>query len=444
LRKFEVARSPTLRRYLGKTIAAAISATSTFDLGVTAFHMVSMRKLGKIVIVSQHYAPDPSTTASYPTAIAEGLQTDYEVLVISGTTHSASPHASGKPQPHVLELKTWTPEKHDLVRRAMAMMLFSTKVFFATLKHVRKDDVVLCVTTPFSLPYPVTLAAKLRKASVVLLIYDLYPEALVIAGLARPDSLVARALRFANNIMFGALDVIITIGRDVKVLLLTYKNVKSEKIRFVPNWALLPIGYRQISTTNPFRRGSANELIVGLSGNIGLTHDAGSVYEAARLLKDHKDIHFLLSGWGSGWEKLKERYINAPLENVTLVKRVPETELEEFLSAADVWIIPYRRNVAGVSVPSRIYNLLAIGRAIIVASEASSEAALILKENDIGWVTRPEDPLDLANAICSAAVDREATLAKGHRAAEVARLYTYDRAMASYGKIISELARARS
>jgi hypothetical protein len=33
-------------------------------------HLESMRKFRKIVIVSQHYAPDPSTTATYLTAIA--------------------------------------------------------------------------------------------------------------------------------------------------------------------------------------------------------------------------------------------------------------------------------------------------------------------------------------------------------------------------------------
>ena len=52
------------------------------------------------------------------------------------------------------------------------------------------------------------------------------------------------------------------------------------------------------------------------------------------------------------------------------------TDLEAFLSAADVWLIPYRRNVAGVSVPSRFYNLLAVGRPVILVSEADAEAAL--------------------------------------------------------------------
>jgi colanic acid biosynthesis glycosyl transferase WcaI len=71
------------------------------------------------------------------------------------------------------------------------------------------------------------------------------------------------------------------------------------------------------------------------------------------MLRDKKDIHFLLSGWGIGFEKLREMQAVAKLPNVTLVDRIEDEQLETFLSATDVWIIPYRKNVAGVSVPSR-------------------------------------------------------------------------------------------
>ncbi len=397
-----------------------------------------MHTSGKFVIVSQHYAPDPSTTATYLTAIAEGLKHDCEVLVISGTAHSALPT-----QPRVVEISGWTPKKNALVRRAIAMAWFSVRIFFATLRHVTKNDVVLCVTTPFTLPYSVTLATRLRKASALLLIYDLYPEALIMAGLVKPRSLVAQTIRFANGIMFGALDAIITIGRDVEALLLNYKSVESRKIQFIPNWALLPIGYRPIDSDNSFRRAFADKLVVGLSGNLGFTHSASTVYEAARLLEDDRNIHFLLSGWGSGWKQLMELHAGAPLDNVTMTDPVPESELEKFLSAADIWIIPYRRNIAGVSVPSRIYNLLAVGRPVIVAAEANSEAAMMLDEENIGWVVRPEDPLDLAEAIRSAATDREATMAKGQRAVHAAQRYTYERAIALYRQIISNVMHTR-
>ena len=405
--------------------------------------MASIRPRGKIVMVSQYYAPDPTTTATYLTAIAEGLQTEREVLVISGTAGSAAAAAAGTGRPRVVEVSDWVPEKHALVRRAIAMVLFSVKMFFATLRHVTPNDVVFCVTNPFALPYPVTLATKLRKASAVLLIFDLYPEALVMAGLARPESLAVKTIRFANGLLFGALDAIITIGRDVEALLLTYKSVARRTIKFIPNWVLLPIGYREITADNSFRRRFPGKFVVGLSGNLGLTHSAGTVFEAARLLQDEKDIHFMLSGWGSGWKQLTELHARTPLDNVTLTDPVPENELEEFLAAADAWIIPYRRSVAGVSVPSRLYNLLAVGRPIIVTAEAHSEAALMLTEEDIGWVVKPEDPSDLADAIRSAAANGEATLAKGRRAAVAAQRYTGERAIASYRQVIRDVLAAR-
>jgi hypothetical protein len=76
-----------------------------------------------------------------------------------------------------------------------------------------------------------------------------------------------------------------------------------------------------------------------------------------------------------GFDQLKAMRAEAKLPNITLVDRVEDGQLEAFLSAADVWIIPYRRNVAGVSVPRRFYNLLAIGRPVILVSEADAEAA---------------------------------------------------------------------
>lgn len=400
-----------------------------------------MASIGKIVIISQYYAPDPSTTATYMTAIAKGLNADCDVVVISGTAHSASIAPFRPTQPFVVEVRALAPEKAALIRRAIAAVLFCIKTFFATLKYVTKNDAVLCVTTPFTLPYSVTLAARLRGASVTLLIYDLYPEVLVVAGLAKSSSLLVRMICFANGHLFRALDAIITIGRDVEARLLTYRGIERAKIKLICNWALLPIGYREPKSTNLFRAGFEEKFVVGLSGNLGFTHSVQTVYEAARLLIDEPNIHLLLSGWGNGWKQLTALYAANPIDNVTLMEPVPETDLEEFLSAADVWIIPYRRDVAGVSVPSRIYNLLAVGRPVIVTAEANSEAALMLKDANAGWVARPEDPLDLATAIRSAASDREETRAKGRRAAHAAQRYTYESAITSYRQVMSETMR---
>ena len=142
-------------------------------------------------------------------------------------------------------------------------------------------------------------------------------------------------MRGANALMFRALDAVIIIGRDTEALLLRYRGVTRDKIRFIPNWATLEPGVRPIEPDNPYRRLHAARFMVGLSGNLGFTHDPDIVFDAARLLRDDPDIHFLLSGWGIGFDRLKEMQSNAGLPNVTLVERVPEENLEAFLSAAE-------------------------------------------------------------------------------------------------------------
>ncbi len=142
-------------------------------------------------------------------------------------------------KPEVIEIKSWWPGKSALVSRSFAAVLFSIQVFFAVLKHARSEDVLLSVTTPFTLPYTVTLAARLRKAASALIIYDLYPDTLVMAGFLRATSILTRWLRSANEIMFGWLDAIVIIGRDMAPKLLDYPKVSASRISLIPNWATM-------------------------------------------------------------------------------------------------------------------------------------------------------------------------------------------------------------
>jgi glycosyltransferase involved in cell wall biosynthesis len=396
-------------------------------------------RAGRILLVTQHYAPFPSTTSGYMTDIAKELALENDVVVLSGTPNSGTKLPSKPGESTVIEIRSWWPGKSELVSRSLAALLFAVQVFFSVMKHSRREDAILCVTTPFTLPYAVALAARIRKASAALIIYDFYPDSLIMAGFLQPTSIVTRIMRRANRIMFEGLDAVITIGRDMNTLLMAYPRMTTDKITLIPNWATLPVRYRQIAADNPFRRGCNGKFLVAMSGNAGFTHDPESVLEAARILKDDPDVHFLFSGEGVGWTKLKERQAASPLANVTLVERVPEAELESFLSAANIWIIPYRKHNTGVSVPSRIYNLLAVGRPVIICSEPDAEAAILVREHDLGWVVRPESPAEIAKAIRIASSSAGHTLEKGQRASEIALAYTKEIALKSYQELMNRL-----
>lgn len=391
----------------------------------------------KVVVVTQHYPPDSSTTAAIMSEISEHLAAQRAVLVISGTPASQTcPHLPSE-RPRVIEIRNRMAAKAALKRRALAEALFTARAFFKLLRILHRGDVVLTVTAPFMLPYGVAAAAKLKRARSALIMHDLFPDVLVTAGLLTPASLPTKAISAANALTFRMLDAVVTIGRDTERLLLRYQALGREKIRFIPNWTTLAPGVRPIRSDNPYRGAHADRFIVGLSGNLGFTHDPRIVFEAARSLQHNNDIHFLLSGWGMGFETLKELQAAASLPNVTLVGRVEDDKLEQLLSAANVWIIPYRKNVAGVSVPSRFYNLLAVGRPVILVSEGEAEAAMMVKEGKLGWVVSPERPDQLTEAILAASRSQTDTMGQGTVAA--AEDFSLDRAMTSYAKLIDEL-----
>lgn len=395
--------------------------------------------VGKIVVASQHYPPDPSTTAAIMAEIACRLAADHEVVVLSGSPGALPAAQTGPDKPRVIAVKNRMAGKAALIRRATTELLFALRIFLALLRQLRGGDVVLTVTAPFMLPYAVAAAAWLKGARSALILHDLFPDVMVMSGLLKPGSIVARGMRAANALMFRALNAVVTIGRDAEPPLLSYSGMTRSKIRFIPNWATLMPAVRPVRSDNPFRKTVARRFIVGLSGNLGFTHDPEIVFEAARLLQDEPDIHFLLSGWGIGYERLKQLQADANLPNVSFVARVEDAELEAFLTAADLWIIPYRKDVAGVSVPSRFYNLLAVGRPVVLVSEPEAEAALTVVENGLGWVVTPGRADLLADAIRAASASCDSAMAE--RAVKAASKFDRSVAMNAYAALIDELLR---
>lgn len=342
-----------------------------------------MQPQGKIVVASQHYPPDPSTTVAIMAEIACHLAEEHEVVVLSGSPGALPASQTCADKPRVIAVKNRMAGKAALVWRGLSELLFVPRIFVALLWQLWRADVALTVTAPFMLPYAVAAAARLKRARSALIMHDLFPDVLVMAGLLnafdrggrdahcqQPD--VPRAqCRYRHRPRRGS----------TAAQLFRTRN----KICFTLSWATRVPAVLPVTADNPFRKTLATRFIVDLSGNLGFTHDPEIVFQAARLLKDEADVGFLLSGWGIGIEQLKQLQAEANLPNVSFVARVEDVELEVFLAAADLWMIPHRKDVAGVSVPGPFYNLLAVGRPVVLVSEPEAEAAPAMVEDRLGW-----------------------------------------------------------
>jgi glycosyltransferase involved in cell wall biosynthesis len=91
----------------------------------------------------------------------------------------------------------------------------------------------------------------------------------------------------------------------------------------------------------------------------------------------------------------------------------------------------------GVSMPSRTYNILAVGKPILALTEADSELARVVEEEKVGWNVAPNEPEKLLETIYRIYAEREKLDEMGKRARKSAvEKYSLEKAVAGY---LSEL-----
>jgi glycosyltransferase involved in cell wall biosynthesis len=186
--------------------------------------------------------------------------------------------------------------------------------------------------------------------------------------------------------------------------------------------------------------GLAKKFVVQYSGNIGRTHGLESLIDAALLLRDQPDIHFLFIGSGAKKPWLEKTVNELGLVSVTVLPLQPRDELCQSLNACDVAVISFVPGMAGVSVPSRMYNILAAGKPIIAVADEESELALVVREEGIGWVVPPNQPAKIREAALQARNDPETLRHMGRKARAVAeQKYSKSAVMEAYRALMQQV-----
>lgn len=137
--------------------------------------------------------------------------------------------------------------------------------------------------------------------------------------------------------------------------------------------------------------GLADKFIIMYSGNLGLYYDLENLIKVARDFSDLKDLAFVFIGEGSVRSQM-EKFVNeAGLANVTFLPLQPKDFLRFSLNAADVHLVVNQRGIKGVSVPSKIYGVMAAGKPILGVLEKGSEAERLISVSGCGRIVEPQN-----------------------------------------------------
>jgi glycosyltransferase involved in cell wall biosynthesis len=120
------------------------------------------------------------------------------------------------------------------------------------------------------------------------------------------------------------------------------------------------------------------------SGNMGATHAVEKIADLAAGLKNNLGFGFFAIGDGAKRAQLEKLKDDHKLTNLKLLPYQTIEMLPYSLACADVGIVTLSAGAEDLSVPSKSYNLLAAGVALMVIASPKSELAGIVEKYKCG------------------------------------------------------------
>jgi colanic acid biosynthesis glycosyl transferase WcaI len=401
----------------------------------------------RVWVVSELYYPELTSTGYFLTGIAEGLAEFHKVCVLCG---QPSYWARGVRAParemlnNVDVQRCWSIalDKNNLLFKIINMITITLSIFSSALLRFRSGDVVIAVTNPPVLPYVASLACRLRGASFILLVHDVYPEVLIRLGVLKLRSMPARFLDLASRWLYESTSRIVVLGRDMQETVSQKLSSSRERVEIATNWASTEIILPQERSKNGLlaKLNLSEKFVVQFWGNMGRPHCVEDLIDSAQLLASDPAFHFLLIGWGTkkAWA-IGEKQARK-LENVTILDPLPREDSCEVQNACDIAINTLARGMAGISVPSRSYNAMAAGKPMLAVCDSESELAAMVTEEGIGWVVPPGRPDLIAAILREAKANKNALKQMSDRARKaVDTKYTRSHVLRVYRNMIGDL-----
>ena len=363
----------------------------------------------KIAFVGINYAPEPTGISVYTTGMAEycALQGD-NVTVYTGFAYypvwSKSEKDRGKLYRreciHSVTVRRnylYVPRRPTAASRILHELSF---VICASINYLLgpRAEYTVILSPPLFLALPIILIAKLKRSRTILHIQDLQPDTAIDLGMLKRGWLT-KFLYFIEHQSYRSADEVSTISEGM-LNKIASKGIKKQKMFMLRNWAnddqVAPL-----SKDTELRRelGLGDKFIVLYSGNMGVKQGLHTLLDTARLLGKVPEITIIIVGDGGEKHELQRKAAELQLRNVTFLPVQSYDRLGELLATADLSVIPQKSGVNDIVLPSKLSNILASRRPLVVAAPAASEFSRIVMMSGGGLVVNPEDPAQFADAI---------------------------------------------
>ena len=262
------------------------------------------------------------------------------------------------------------------VKNMVSFFLGLLKISKGYAKQYGKPDVIMG-----SSAHPLTsiagiLVARRFRVPAIVEVRDLWPEAIFSFGKVKMNSLVGRLLSGGEKWMYVHADAIVfTKEGDVDhIKEMGWDKDHGGKIdlakcHYINNGVNLKDYYASIEKDilkDPDLEDDSFKVVY--TGTVRPVNNVGNLLDTAKLLKDKKDIKFLIFGGGSELEKLEKRVQDEHINNVIFKGFVEKKYIPYILSRSSVNVLNYSQanyNWSRGNSSNKLFEYMASGKPII-------------------------------------------------------------------------------
>jgi len=356
----------------------------------------------RILLVNQFYPPDHAPTGIYLEGLARHLAAmGHQVDVLAGRVayDGDAVFASQGRVRGVRIQRIWTPRlgRLRLLARLGGYLCFLIGVWSRILAG-RRPDVVVSLTTPPFLGWVVALAARTRGIPHAHWVMDAWPDALVADGILPAQSWILARLSHLARRHLGGAAAVIAIGEAMAVRLRRYRR---RAVAVLPLWATTTATAGPSVAALRTRLGWPEHAVVfGYSGNLGRGHRWRDF--AAQAAQASAAQRWVFIGGGVRQREMQAWCTQQQVSGIAFLPYLPAAELPTLLAAIDVHLVSVERGWEGVVVPSKVQNIAAAGRPLLVVAPMAAEPARWVAAAAAGWVVAPDDEAGLMRAVAAA------------------------------------------
>lgn len=373
-----------------------------------------------VLFVSRYYWPELIGSAPFSTDIAEWLAAHGRpTTVVSGLPHY--PHDAVFPAyrggrcrretvcgVEVERLSAGPPRGCSAFARIANEAEFLLRGL-ATLVtgRVRRHPVVLALC-PSILSVALGVAARRRGGVCVAVVHDI--QSGLAEKLGMGGSRMGRLMRAAERSILNRTDLVAVLSSEMKDQL--RRIGVTVPIEVIPLW----VDTDHIQPAPAVARPGVKVLY---SGNLGRKQGLGQVVELARELADRRlDIEIVLRGDGNQAGELLAEIRRLGLTNIQLAELQPNEALGTALAAGDIHLVPQRPDAAAFAVPSKVFNIMAVGRPFVATALPDSVLWRLQRQSGAFLCVPPDDPPTFAEAVVRLADDSRLRQELGRRGRE--------------------------